>query len=452
MSENEATLSRPDGPVDTATQFQSLLARKRDRGELDPEGISFLVREYTASHISDAPMAAFLMAVLLNGLTIEETRALTRAMLASGDVLRFPRDARPIVDKHSTGGIGDKVSLPLAPLLAALGFRVPMLSGRTLGISGGTVDKMESIPGLSATLEADRIVAQVQEVGCVITAQTDRIAPADKAIYALRDVTGTVPSIPLITASILSKKLAESLDALVLDVKFGTAAFMRTLPQARELAESMTVLGRECGVNTRAILSGMSTPLGRAAGNWLEVRESVACLAGGGPQDLRGLVIELAGHLLQQTGRVTSLADGCAQAAACLASGLPREKWDAMLAAQGADLDAFGRQLANDHLAPVVRELRSDRTGFVSRCDALVIGEVIRELGGGRFAKDAAVDHRVGIDELAKPGEAVRAGDLLVRIHAATASAASVASARLRAAFAVEEAPPVSSALVQGVV
>src|SRR4051812_21249741 len=241
------------------------------------------------------------MAVFSRGRDESEPTALTLAMRDSGDVLQFPSDARPLVDKHSTGGVGDKVSLPLAPLLACLGFRGPMISGRGLGITGGTLDKLESIPGLSTTLPVERIVSIVQSVGCVICGQTAQMVPADKGLYALRDVTGTVPSIPLITASILSKKLAENLDALVLDVKFGSAAFMPTFEQARELAHSMVRLGNESGVNTRALITDMNTPLGKSAGNWLEVKESVQCMEGKGPPDLEELVIELGAHLVLQT-------------------------------------------------------------------------------------------------------------------------------------------------------
>ena len=274
-------------------------------------------------------------------------------------MLKFPKDKRPLVDKHSTGGIGDKVSLPLAPLLACLGFRVPMISGRGLGITGGTLDKLDSIPGFQTLLPAEKIVAQVQKVGCVICGQTDKMVPADKKIYALRDASGTVPSIPLITASILSKKLAESLDALILDVKFGCAAFMQTKADARKLAKAMVALGNQCGTNTRAILTDMNTPLGRAAGNWLEVKESVECLEAGradlpvsqaaqqrGPTDLRSLVLDCAAHLLVQTGKSKSLAAARKLAEDCLNSGEPRKKWDEMIAAQGADLNAFNRKLA----------------------------------------------------------------------------------------------------------
>src|SRR5271165_2447478 len=300
--------------------FLSLIEQKREGKILAPEQIQEFIRDFTAGKIPNYQMAAMLMAIYFRGLNTAETTVLTLAMRDSGHVLKFPQDPRPVVDKHSTGGIGDKVSLPLAPLLACLGFRVPMISGRGLGITGGTLDKLDSIPGFKTLLPAAQIVRQVQKVGCVICSQTDMMVPADKKIYALRDASGTVPSIQLITASILSKKLAESLDALILDVKFGCAAFMQTKADARKLAKAMVALGNECGVNTRAILTDMNTPLGRAAGNWLEVKEGVACLessaavpaaasknAGETPalpsDDLRSLVLDCAAHLLVQTGK-----------------------------------------------------------------------------------------------------------------------------------------------------
>ena len=391
-------------------------------------------------------------------------------MRDSGDVLKFPRDTRPLVDKHSTGGIGDKVSLPLAPLLACLGFRVPMISGRGLGITGGTLDKLDSIPGFKTLLPAGKIVEQVQKVGCVICGQTDRMVPADKKLYALRDVTGTVPSIPLITASILSKKLAENLDALVLDVKFGCAAFMQTKADAGKLAKAMVALGNECGVNTRAILTDMNTPLGRAAGNWLEVKESVAVLEGGTgfqpvsdlkknsrnktgrmpvpPSDLRSLVLDCAAHLLVQTRKARSLVAAHKQAADSLNSGAPRRKWDEMLVAQGADLGAFNKKLALDTTAPVVVELKAEKPGFVSKCDARLVGEVIRDLGGGRLTKESGINYNVGIDRLAKPGEAVRAGDVLARVHAADPAPAKAAIAQLKTAFEFSAKRPAQTSLV----
>src|SRR5437870_4488182 len=256
--------------------FLSLIESKRDGKTLSPAQIQQFINSYTAGQIPDYQMAAFLMAVYFRGLTSSETTALTLAMRDSGEVLKFPDDPRPLVDKHSTGGVGDKVSLVLAPLLACLGFRVPMISGRGLGITGGTLDKLDSIPGFKTSLPMERIVEVVQTAGCVICGQTERMVPADRGLYALRDVTGTVPSIPLIVASILSKKLAEGLHALVLDVKFGAAAFMPTLDKARELANAMVSLGNQCGVSTRALLTNMDAPVGRAAGNWLEVKEAVA--------------------------------------------------------------------------------------------------------------------------------------------------------------------------------
>jgi pyrimidine-nucleoside phosphorylase len=393
-------------------------------------------------------MAAMLMAIYFRGLGAAETAALTLAMRDSGEVLHFPADPRPLVDKHSTGGIGDKVSLPLAPLLACLGFRVPMISGRGLGITGGTLDKLDAIPGFQTRRSTKQIIRQVQSVGCVICGQTDNMVPADKKIYALRDVTGTVPSIPLITASILSKKLAENLGALVLDVKFGVAAFMASRADARQLARSMVALGRACGVNVRAVLTDMNSPLGCAAGNWLEVKESVACLEGRGPADVQELVIRFAAELLVQTGRAKTLRAAQAIAQNCLSSGAPRRKWDEMLAAQGTDLRAFHRKLETEVTAPVVRELTAARAGFVTRCDARVIGEVVRELGGGRLTREAEINPEVGVDRLAKPGQRVAAQSLLARIHAADEAQAEAARQRLERAFAIRDRRIKASPLV----
>jgi len=425
-------------------RFLPLIERKRDGGRLAPAEIQEVVAAFTAGLIPDYQMAAFLMAVFFRGLDTPETTALTLAMRDSGDRLQFPADPRPLADKHSTGGVGDKVSLPLAPLLACLGFRVPMLSGRGLGITGGTLDKLDAIPGFQTLLPADRIVAITQEVGCIICGQTDRIAPADKVIYALRDASGTVPSIPLIVASILSKKLAESLGSLVLDVKWGAAAFTPGLAQARELARAMVDLGNQCGVRTRALLTRMETPLGRAAGNWVEVREAVTWLdgwaAGGEPrglEDLTEVTLACACQLLVQTGRAPDLASAREMAVACLNSGGPRRKWDQMLAAQGADLDACSRLLAAASLAPVVVELTAPHQGFVTACNARIIGEVVRELGGGRLGREDRIDPTVGVDGLAKPGDAVAAGDRLARIHARDEASAAAARGVLAGVFTI---------------
>jgi len=427
--------------------FLSLIESKRDGRELPPEAIALFVRDFTAGRIPDYQMAALLMAICLRGMTAVETRALTLAMRDSGDVLRFPDDPRPIVDKHSTGGVGDKVSLPLAPLLTCLGFRVPMISGRGLGITGGTLDKLESIPGLTTELGPKRLVEQVQRLGVAMGGQTESMVPADKKFYALRDVTGTVPSVPLITASILSKKLAEGLQALVMDVKFGCAAFMRTESDARALADSIVSLAEACGVRTQALLTDMNTPLGRAVGNWLEVKEAVDCLEGRGPDDVNALVIECAARLLVLANRARNLSEARAAAAACLASGAPRRKWDELITAQGADLSAFRGRLALDHTATVVSELTAPRGGFVSRCDARIIGEVVRDLGGGRLTRETVINPAVGVDRLAKPGDQINSGEMLCRIHAATASDANAARARLVSAFELGDSRPAATRL-----
>jgi len=427
-----------------------LIEAKRDGRKLASDEVRQFVAALPA--LPDYQVAAFLMAIFFRGLDSEERAALTLAMRDSGDRLSFPPDPRPLVDKHSTGGVGDKVSLPLAPLLACLGFRVPMISGRGLGITGGTLDKLESIPGFTTALPAARITEVVQSVGCVICGQTDRMVPADKRLYALRDVTGTVPSIPLITASILSKKLAESLHALVLDVKFGCAAFMQTREQARELARAMVALGRDCGVNTRAVLTDMNTPLGRAAGNWLEVKESIACLEGRGPADLRELVVAFAAHLLVQTTQAVTLNEATQTAEACLASGAPRRKWDEMLAAQGADLDALRARLDHNFTAPAVTDIPAPQGGFVTRCDARIIGEVIRDLGGGRLTQDTVIQPAVGVDRLVKPGEQVKRGEALGRVHARNAAEAAAAVARLREAFAIAATPFAPAPLIAEVI
>jgi pyrimidine-nucleoside phosphorylase len=429
--------------------FLSLIESKRAGKILAPEEIQNFIREFTAGKIPDYQMAAMLMAIYFRGLNSYETTALTLAMRDSGDVLKFPKDKRPLVDKHSTGGIGDKVSLPLAPLLACLGFRVPMISGRGLGITGGTLDKLDSIPGFKTLLPAGKIISQVQKVGCVICGQTDKMVPADKKIYALRDASGTVPSIPLIVASILSKKLAENLDALILDVKFGCAAFMQTKADARKLAKIMVMLGNKCGVNTRAILTDMNTPLGGAAGNWLEVKESVECLENKGPNDLRELVLVCAAHLLVQTRKAKNFRVAKKLAEDCLNSRAPRQKFDEMLLAQGADIKAFTQKLLRDSTAPIILELKSPRAGFVSRCDAKIIGEVIRDLGGGRLTKDSQINFDVGVDQIAKPGERVVKNSVLARIHSVNKTQAQGAHQRIELAYEISANRKKIASLIQ---
>ena len=441
--------------------FVRTIVRKRDGAELSEGEIADFVRGVTEGEIPDEQAASFLMAVCCRGMTTAETAALTFAMMRSGETWDLSRFGF-VGDKHSTGGVGDKATLPLAPLLASVGVKAGMMSGRGLGHTGGTLDKLESIPGFKTALPKPDFDRLLDTVGCALIGQTESIAPADRRLYALRDVTGTVESIPLITASILSKKLAEDLDALVLDVKFGCAAVMPTLEKARELARALATLSNECGVNTRALITNMDTPLGRAAGNWLEVKESVACLtpqpaspasrithhASPSATDLRDLTLACAAHLLVQTGKAPSLDAARQQAADCLASGQPLSKWNEMLAAQGADLAAYERKLALDHTAPVVMGLKAPGSGFVSRCDARIVGEVIRELGGGRLTKDSVLNYDVGVDAILKPGEAVQAGDPLARIHAADRSAAEAACVRLKAAFDISAQPPAAIPLI----
>ena len=431
--------------------FLSLIESKRSGQPLATEEIQNFVREFTADNIPDYQMASMLMAIYFRGLNPAETRALTIAMRDSGRVLRFPKDPRPLVDKHSTGGIGDKVSLPLAPLLACLGFRVPMISGRGLGITGGTLDKLDSIPGFKTILPIDEIVRFTQKVGCVICGQTDEIVPADKKIYALRDASGTVPSIPLIVASVLSKKLAENLDALILDVKFGAAAFMQTKSEALKLAKALVALGDDCGVNTRAILTDMNAPLGRAAGNWLEVKESIACLEDDASDtalaDLREIVLACAAHLLVQTRKARDFKSAKRTAENCLASGAPRKKFDEMLRAQGADIAAFNRKLSLGSTTAIL-ELRSPRAGYVSQCDGRLIGEVVRDLGGGRLTKDSPINYDVGMDRIVRRGERVEKNDLLARIHAASKEDATLALNRLQSAFKISIQPRKLPALI----
>lgn len=419
--------------------FLPLIESKREGKILSSPQINDIVSACVSGQIPDYQMAAFLMAIYFRGLNDAELLALTLAMRDSGEILEFPKDKRLVVDCDFAGGVGDKVPLALAPVLACLGFRVPMITGRGLGITGGTLDKLDSIPGFKSALTPARIVEIVQSVGCAICGQTDRIAPADKALHSLRDVTGTVPSIQLIVASLISRKLAENLDALVLNVEFGTGAFMLTHANARLLGRELIGLAKQCGLNPDIIVSNMDTPLGRAAGNWLEVKETFTCLQPGrlSPQfaDIYALILNCAAQLLVQTRREKTLVAGRQLAEECIVSGDARRKFEEMLAAQGANLDAFNRKLALDRTAPIVVELKAPKTGIVWRCDARAVGEAIRELGGNRLAKDAPINSDVGIDRLAKPGDEVKAGSPLVRVHAANSKQAAAAIARLQPAF-----------------
>jgi thymidine phosphorylase len=385
-----------------------VIVTKRNKGELSDGQIDWVVDAYTRGVVAEEQMSSLAMAILLNGMNRREIFRWTAAMIASGERMDFSSLARPSADKHSTGGVGDKITLPLAPLVAACGVAVPQLSGRGLGHTGGTLDKLESIPGWSAVLSNQEMLRQLDEVGAVICAAGDGLAPADKKLYALRDVTGTVEAIPLIASSIMSKKIAEGTRALVLDVKVGSGAFMKDLAAARELARIMVDLGRDAGVNTVALLTDMSTPLGLTAGNALEVRESVEVLAGGGPPDVVELTLALAAEMLTAAGM------GDVDPAAALADGRAMDVWRAMVAAQGGDPSA---------VLPVAKEthqIRAPGSGVLTQLDALKVGTAAWRLGAGRARRQDQVQAGAGVEMHAKPGAVLRAGDPLMTLHTDT--------------------------------
>ena len=387
----------------------SLIAAKRDRQELSDAEIACFIQGFAAGIIPDYQMSAMAMAIYLNGMTPREVSTLTAEMLRSGTQLTWPRDGIARVDKHSTGGIGDKTSLILAPLLAECGVQVPMLSGRGLGATGGTLDKLEAIPGFRTDLSLAEITRLTQSMGCVITGASAELAPADRKLYALRDVTATVPSIPLITGSIMSKKLAESLDALVLDVKFGSGAFMKTREQATELAHSLVDTGNRMGVRTTALLTDMNQPLGRMCGNAVEVVESMDVLKGGGPDDVRRLTIELCAELLVSVGIDQSRDAACQRCATLLDNGAAYERWCRLVQGQGGNPDAM-RPIAPSS------ELTAERAGVISAINTETLGLAIISLGGGRRKMGDPIDHSVGLEMLVRLGDAVSIGTPLVRI------------------------------------
>ena len=381
-----------------------LIRAKRDGGQLTPGDIRWVIAAYTAGTIADEQMAALLMAIYFRGLTSGELMAWTDAMISSGERLELGELAAPTVDKHSTGGVGDKVSLILAPLVASCGAAVPQLSGRGLGHTGGTLDKLESIPGWRASLSNAEIAAVLAATGCVICAAGDGLAPADRKLYALRDVTGTVESIPLIASSIMSKKIAEGTGSLVLDVKVGRGAFMPDLASARQLAQTMVDLGNAYGVRTSALLTRMDTPLGRAVGNAVEVEESVAALGGHGPADLVAVTLALAAEMLRLAGL-------SADPAAALADGRALTSYRSMIAAQGGDPDA--PLPAARHTTIVTAEA----AGWITAMDARAVGVAAWRLGAGRARKEDPVSPSAGIICLAKPGDTVAAGQPVLELR-----------------------------------
>ena len=406
----------------------TLIEHKRDGGELAPGDIATLVRAFTAGDVPDYQMSAFAMAVFFRGLSDAETSALTAAMRDSGRIFRWPAGSPPKVDKHSTGGIGDKVSLILAPLLACEGLWVPMVSGRGLGITGGTLDKLESIPGFDVHLDEARCLRQIERIGVFMAGQTDDFCPADKRLYALRDVTATVPSQPLIVASIMSKKLAESLDRLVLDVKFGSGAFMKTRAEAEQLAQRLCAAGCDNGVRTAFVLSAMDEPLGCTAGNALEVREAVETLRGNGPRDLVDLTLDLACRLADapRANLEKRLSDGTAY-----------EKFIELVACQGGDPRAF-EDWGSFHKAGVIRPLVAASHGKLVRMDAGAIGRVCVGLGAGRHKTTDRINPAVGISGMLKCGAAVARGEALLTVHAADEASCERALAALSHAVEIQ--------------
>jgi thymidine phosphorylase len=382
-----------------------VIVAKRDGGALTDSQIDWVVDAYTRGVVADEQMSALAMAILLNGMSRGEISRWTAAMIASGERMDFSVLSRPTADKHSTGGVGDKITLPLAPLVAACGVAVPQLSGRGLGHTGGTLDKLESIPGWRADLGNEEMMHQLEEVGAVVCAAGAGLAPADKKLYALRDVTGTVEAIPLIASSIMSKKIAEGTGALVLDVKVGTGAFMKDLDKARELAETMVALGKDAGVSTVALLTDMSTPLGLTAGNALEVRESMEVLAGDGPGDVVELTLALAREMLTAAG-VTDV-----DPADRLADGSAMDVWKAMIRAQGGDPDAALPTAREKHV------VNAPSSGVLTRLDAMAVGMAAWRLGAGRARKEDPVQAGAGVELHAKPGDTVREGEPLMTLH-----------------------------------
>ncbi len=417
-----------------------LISKKRDGQELADYEIGALIDAYVKGDVPDYQMSAWAMAVFLRGMTVAEIAALTEHMLNSGAIFQWPADEAPKVDKHSTGGIGDKVSLPLAPLLACCDLQVPMISGRGLGATGGTLDKLEAIPGFRTNLSTEEMQAVTRSVGCVISGATADLVPADRKLYALRDVTGTVPSIPLITASIMSKKLAEGLDALVLDVKWGSGAFMKTRKEAHALARSMVDTGRRMHVPTTAIITDMNQPLGRMAGNAVEVNESVDALIGKAPADLMDVTLELGAELLVLTKRESSLPAAKARLQRAIDSGAGLEKFREMVTAQGGNLDA-PRPVAS------ASEVPSLRAGYVAKMDTEQLGRVIIELGGGRKKLGEVLDLSTGFEMLVRLGDKVDAGQSLVRLFAKPDAVEQVVC-DLLAAITISDEPVQSPTLI----
>ena len=415
-----------------------LIIKKRERQTLTTDEINWLVDAYTKGTVADEQMSAMAMAILLNGMEREEIRDLTMAMIASGERLDFSGLSAPTADKHSTGGVGDKITLPLAPLVASYGVAVPQLSGRGLGHTGGTLDKLEAISGWQASLSNTELYSQLAEVGAVICAAGSGLAPADRKLYSLRDVTGTVEAIPLIASSIMSKKIAEGTSALVLDVKVGSGAFMKTLDRATELAKVLVQLGQDAGVKTSALLTDMSTPLGMKIGNALEVEESIEVLTGGGPEDVVELTVELAREMLMHVG-ITGV-----DPRENLNNGKAMDVWRKMIAAQGGDLDAPMAKAKEWHT------IRANASGYLFQLDALALGVSSWRLGAGRERKEDAVQFGAGIELHQQLGAEVQAGDALMTLFTDTPEKFERAIEIAESGISISEAMPPERKLILG--
>lgn len=426
---------------------QWVIEKKRDGGVLSETEIRAFIDGFTSGKIPDYQMSALAMAIYFKGMNEQETAVLTDAMMRSGDLVDFSGWPRPTADKHSTGGIGDKLSLMIAPLAAAAGLAVPMISGRGLGITGGTLDKLESIPGYDTRLSIDRFRAVIDLVGCSIIGQTDRLAPADKRLYALRDVTGTVPCIPLITASIMSKKLAEGAETLVFDVKCGRAAFMQERGHAQKLAESLTRVGRALGRKTVAVMTAMDRPLGRSAGNAVEVREAVETLKGAGPEDTRSLTLTLTAAMTVTAGLHPDYTTARAKLTTLLDAGSALDVFRRMVVAQGGD----PRFIDDPDALPQPTyccEVYAPVSGYIHDVDACEIGKIVLQLGGGRTSVSDTIDFSAGVDRMVQHGEYVEKGGVLMRLCAHDSARLDAVRLSAQAAVRIEEAKPEQSPLV----
>ncbi|MGI9667063.1 MAG: thymidine phosphorylase [Acidimicrobiia bacterium] len=427
-----------------------LIRLKRDGDALPPEAVKWIISEYTASRIPDYQISALLMAILFNGMEHSELGRWTDAMLHSGETLDLSSVPLPKVDKHSTGGVGDKISIPLAPVVAACGLAVPMISGRGLGHTGGTLDKLEAIPGFSTEIAPHEFPAQLNDIGVVMAGQTATLVPADQRLYALRDATGTVPSVPLISSSIMSKKLAEDLDGLLLDVKVGSGAFMKTSEEATHLAKMMVGIGRGRGTPVTAVLTDMSQPLGRAVGNANEITESVATLRGEGPEDVRELTLRFAAEMIMLSGDANP-EDARTLAEQAVSSGAALEHFVRLVERQGGD-PSFVDDASVLESAPNEYVVETDRTGYLARCDALSIGNAAVRLGAGRATKESEIDSSVGIMLEAKVGDQVVAGEPLARISYRDETSLDSALGALREAWEITEEEPATPDLVIGAI